>query len=178
MCFMAYTCPIRSRPPSAWSFENPSMSKGASSFVLAGGAAPSFANFPRLERRGGRRAGKARQSVCFTHSLLNAWRLSARRPALSRQPGHAFGGFFAGSSALVPDPFRSIGRFGPWTRRRARAVSRLPAGGLSAPGWSPGTARARAAADSAPADTGPSPTSRRNRFAAPRRGGRRIGIRS
>lgn len=82
---------------------------------------------------------KARQSFCFTHSLLSAWRLSARRPALSRQPGHASGGYrppgAAGISALLGTekpfcPGKADG-FSPSAGSRRGVL--VPPGGAPAP---------------------------------------------
>jgi hypothetical protein len=63
---------------------------------------------------------------------------------------------------------------GVLARRRAAlpagsspAASELLAGGRSAPGRSPGAARAREPAALTPAGAGPDPASRRNRFASP-----------
>jgi hypothetical protein len=106
-----------------------------------------FSLFPKEEGDG---APKGASCLSCTHSLLSAWRLSARRPALSRQPGHASGGYRPPRAAGPLGPFGHRETLLPRQDRRLRTVSRLPAGGPSAPGWSPGTARARVPARTRP----------------------------
>ncbi|MDI1342807.1 MAG: hypothetical protein PSV22_01730, partial [Pseudolabrys sp.] len=60
---------------------------GASFRVLAARKRPRLEIFSPFPKEEGDGAPKGASFLSFTHLFRDAWRLSARRPALSRQPG-------------------------------------------------------------------------------------------